>query len=110
MLLVPAGLTALESRAGRSSRAGALYEGAQEWQGDNVPLLHARAQELRRQGNQEVRWLWQAVTLCVPLPHAQAQVLPRQGDQEVRGLWQALRLPGKLVLYMLSWDLIPVFL
>eukprot|EP00891_Asterochloris_glomerata_P005368 jgi/Astpho2/5368/Aster-x0679 len=47
------GLTALESRAGRSSRAGALYEGAQEWQGDNVPLLHARAQELRRQGNQE---------------------------------------------------------
>ena len=54
MLLVFAGLAALESRAGRSSRAGALYEGAQEWQGDNVPLLHARAQELRRQGNQEV--------------------------------------------------------
>ena len=60
MLRVPAGLAALESRAGRSSRAGALYEGAQQWQGDNVPLLHARAQELRRQGNQEVRVLSQA--------------------------------------------------
>ena len=57
MLLVPAGLAVLEGRAGRSSRAEALHEGAQEWQRDNVPLLHAHAQELRCQGNQEVREL-----------------------------------------------------
>ena len=69
MLLVPAGLAVLESQAGNSSRAEALYEGAREVQEDHVPLLHARAQELRRQGDQEVRRLWplQPAILCVVL-------------------------------------------
>ena len=81
MLLVPAGLAVLESRAGHSSRAGELFEGAQEWQRDNVPFLHAQAQELRRHGN-----------------------------QEVRELWQTSGLSRKLMLYVLSWDWILAFL